>query len=96
MSTLLTSQEVAKEFGEVIAVDGVSLKLSRGDIVGLVGGNGAGKTTMLRLLCGLYRPTSGSITFHSEDGSTRPIHELRQRLGVVPESTGLYFRLPAW
>jgi len=96
MSTLLTSQGVTKEFGDVVAVDGVSLNLSRGDIVGLVGGNGAGKTTMLRLLCGLYRPSNGSITFHSLDGSKKPIHELRQRLGVVPESTGLYHRLTAW
>ena len=67
MSTLLSSQGVGKKFGDVIAVDGVDLTLSRGDIVGLVGGNGAGKTTMLRLLCGLYRPSEGSISFHSEE-----------------------------
>ena len=96
MSTLLSSHGVGKKFGDVIAVDGVDLTLSRGDVVGLVGGNGAGKTTMLRLLCGLYRPSEGSISFHSEDGELRPVHELRSKLGVVPESTGLYHRLTAW
>ena len=96
MSTLLTTRGVVKEFGDVLAIDGVDLVLSRGDVVGLVGGNGAGKTTMLRLLSGLYKPTRGSITFHSSEGEERPIHEFRERLGVVPESTGLYHRLTAW
>ena len=96
MSILLSSKGVEKRFGEIVAVDGVDLTLSRGDIVGLVGGNGAGKTTMLRLLCGLYRPSEGSISFHTEEGLQRPVHELRSKLGVVPESTGLYHRLTAW
>jgi len=96
LSTLLTSSGVVKQFGEIRAVDGVNLTLKRGDIVGLVGGNGAGKTTMLRLLCGLYRPTEGEISFHSKSGEKRPIHEIREKLGVVPESTGLYHRLTAW
>lgn len=96
LSTLLTSSGVVKQFGEIRAVDGVNLSLKRGDVVGLVGGNGAGKTTMLRLLCGLYRPTEGEISFHSKSGENRPIHEIREKLGVVPESTGLYHRLTAW
>ena len=73
----------------------VNVTMNRGDIVGVVGGNGDGKTTLLRLMCGLYRPTSGRVLFHADSGPA-PVVEMRRFLGVVPESTGLYHRLTAW
>ena len=96
LSRLLSTRGVTKEFASTRAVDSVDLVLSRGDVAGLVGGNGAGKTTMLRLLCGLYRPDSGLVSYHDDSGEEKPIHLLREKLGVVPESTGLYHRLTAW
>ena len=93
---LLSVRGVSKSFGEVHALQEVSLEFSRGDIVGLVGSNGAGKTTLLRLLCGLYRPTIGDVVHHATDGSEHAVDSVRQNLGVVPESTGLYHRLTAW
>ena len=94
-NNLLTIDSVNKKFSDVEALKGVNLTLSRGEIVGLVGGNGAGKTTLLRLMSGLYKPSDGSIIFHSNEGDN-PISEMRKYLGVVPESTGLYHRLTAW
>ena len=93
---LLSVRGVSKSFGEVHALQDVTLEFSRGDIVGLVGSNGAGKTTLLRLLCGLYRPTIGEVVHHGTDGTEHAVDSVRQNLGVVPESTGLYHRLTAW
>ena len=93
---LLSVRGVSKSFGEVHALQEVTLEFNRGDIVGLVGSNGAGKTTLLRLLCGLYRPTIGEVVHHGTDGTEHAVDSVRQNLGVVPESTGLYHRLTAW
>lgn len=94
--TLLSVRSVTKSFGEITALSEISLNFNRGDVVGLVGGNGAGKTTLLRLLCGLYRPTSGEVVHVTADGKEKPIDTVRERLGVVPEASGLYHRLTAW
>jgi branched-chain amino acid transport system permease protein len=64
---LLTVQEVAKTFGGVRAIDGVSLTLVEGEIVGLIGPNGSGKTTLLNTISGLYRPERGTIDFRGHD-----------------------------
>ena len=60
---LLTINGVAKTFGGVHALDGVSLALDAGEVVGLIGPNGSGKTTLLNIVSGLYRPDTGSLTF---------------------------------
>tara|TARA_B100000927_G_scaffold56996_1_gene43776 strand:+ start:3897 stop:4742 length:846 start_codon:yes stop_codon:yes gene_type:complete len=89
---LLTISNVRKNFGDVVALDGVTFDIKSGEVVGLVGSNGAGKTTLLRLMSGVYRPSSGMVTL----GDNTPVHLMRDHLGVVPESTGLYSRLTAW
>jgi sodium transport system ATP-binding protein len=90
--SLLSIQEVSKNFAEIEALQGISLEIYSGEIVGLVGSNGAGKTTLLRLMAGVYKPTSGSVNL----SNGQPVTSMRQELGVVPESTGLYSRLTAW
>ena len=90
--SLLSIQEVSKNFAEIEALQGISLEIYSGEIVGLVGSNGAGKTTLLRLMAGVYKPTSGSVNLSNGQSVT----SMRQELGVVPESTGLYSRLTAW
>jgi ABC-type multidrug transport system ATPase subunit len=60
--TVITTQGLAKHFGDVRAVDGIDLSVRRGEIYGFLGRNGAGKTTTIRMLLGLIRPTSGEIT----------------------------------
>lgn len=64
---LLSMNEVTLRFGGVTALDQVSFHIDRGEILGLIGPNGAGKTTAFNVMTGIYRPTSGSVTFDGED-----------------------------
>ena len=92
MEPLLRLTDVKKSFGDIQAIEHVSLDIYKNSVVGLVGGNGAGETTLLRIMSGVYRPTEGNATL----ANNRPVAEMRSVLGVVPESTGLYSKLTAW
>ena len=86
MNSLIDGRDVGKRFGGVVAVDGVSLQVSRGEVVGLLGANGAGKTTLLRVLLGLLRPTSGSAWLFGGPATRAGL----RRVGYVPQGLGLY------
>lgn len=77
---------VTRKFGQFTAVDGVDLQVCRGEVVGLLGANGAGKTTVIRMLLGLLQATAGQVRLFGEPPSRRT----RQRLGYVPQGLGLY------
>ena len=68
----------------------VSLKIPAGQSLALVGHNGAGKTTFIKLLCGLYQPTEGRILLDGKDLSTLPPDAVRKRMGVVFQDFGQY------
>jgi ABC-2 type transport system ATP-binding protein len=78
----------------VTAVDGVDLRLEPGTFVGLIGHNGAGKSTCLRMLMGLLRPTAGSVLLNGVDVIERP-QEARMQFGAVVEEPSLYEYLTA-
>jgi ABC-2 type transport system ATP-binding protein/ribosome-dependent ATPase len=80
------TQEVSKQFVDVLAVDGVSISISAGEIVGMVGANGAGKTTLIRMLLGLIHPDQGRVMLFGE----APTQGTRRRIGYMPQSLGLY------
>jgi branched-chain amino acid transport system permease protein len=80
--TLLDINNVSKSFGGVRALEGVSLQLARGEIVGLIGPNGSGKTTLVNIISGLYQPDGGRLSFNSADITARPPHVI-SRLGVA-------------
>jgi ABC-2 type transport system ATP-binding protein len=91
---MLTIENVTKRFGEIVALDRVSLSLTRGEFFGLLGPNGAGKTTLMSLVAGLRAPDSGSISINGQrvgPNAMAPRHEL----GFVPQAIALYEELSA-
>src|SRR5437899_8147175 len=88
---MIRVEGLRKSFGDVRAVDGVDLQVERGDVLVLLGQNGAGKSTTLRCLGGILRPDAGIIEL---DGLRLPerLDSVRARLGVVPDQARLYGR----
>jgi branched-chain amino acid transport system ATP-binding protein len=82
MTPLLRVQGLHKAFGGLVAVNGLSFHVDRGEIVGLLGPNGSGKTTALNLVSGLLPADRGSVTFEGEELLGRPAHRIA-RLGVA-------------
>lgn len=71
---ILETRNLRKEFGGLVAVDDVSLKIERGSTHSIIGPNGAGKTTYFNLLTGRYRPTRGHVLFNGQDITQMPVH----------------------
>jgi len=90
----IEASALTKRFGEVTAVDGLSLSVNCGEIFGLVGPDGAGKTTTLRLLTGVMPATGGSVVILGLDVTKNP-EPIRHRIGYVPQSSSLYADLSA-
>ena len=89
MEKVIQLSNVTKRFGRTTAVDNVSFDVPRGVVFALLGENGAGKTTSIRTLLGLERPTAGSAKVLGLDSSKKGI-EIRRRVGYVPEQPTLY------
>jgi branched-chain amino acid transport system ATP-binding protein len=91
VSALLTAENLELAYGELAVCRGISLDINQGEIVALIGANGAGKSTTLRAIAGLMTPRSGSITFRGQDITRLPSHE-RTLLGValVPEGRHVF------
>src|ERR1700754_4715629 len=86
---IIETHDLTKRFGELIAVDHLNLSISKGEIFGLVGPDGAGKTTTLRMLCGLMDPTEGSARVAGHDAS-REAQAVKDRIGNMSRRFGLY------
>ena len=78
-STILTIENVSKEFGGLLALDQVSLSVKEGEIFGIIGPNGAGKTTLFNVINGVYPPTRGQVKFRGEDVTGLLPYELSKR-----------------
>ncbi len=90
----IQARSLTRSFGQVRALDDLSLEVPAGSVFGFLGPNGAGKTTTIRLLLGLIEPTSGSASVLGFDTRTQS-HEIRARAGALLEHSGLYERLSA-
>jgi len=92
--TMLELENVHAYYGNIHALNGVSLNVDEGEIVTLIGANGAGKTTTLRTISGLLPCTQGKITLEGEDLSIYKAHEIvYKNVAMVPEGRGIFARL---
>jgi branched-chain amino acid transport system ATP-binding protein len=76
---ILVAEDLRKEFGGLVAVNNVNFAVPRGKVISLIGPNGAGKTTFFNMLTGVYKPTSGKVTFLGEDVTGKPPHAITER-----------------
>jgi drug efflux transport system ATP-binding protein len=88
-ATAIDARNLRKTFGSLVAVDGLTLTVARGEVFGLLGPNGSGKTTTIRMFCGLLQPTSGSATVAGCDVVTAG-EDVRRRIGYMSQKYGLY------
>ena len=87
--------QLTKKFGDLVAVDHINLTLAKGEFFAMLGPNAAGKTTTIKLLAGLIKPTSGCSRICGFDIQAQPL-AARQRLAYVPDFPFLYDKLTAW
>lgn len=92
---MIVIENLVKNYDGFRAVDGLSLRVERGEILGLVGPNGAGKTSTLRCLAGILPPTSGRIELCGFDLDALPV-EAKRRLAFVPDEPHLFDHLTVW
>jgi ABC-2 type transport system ATP-binding protein len=85
-------EDLTKQFGDVVAVDGLDLTVEEGEIFGFLGPNGAGKSTTIDIVLDFIRPTSGSVTVLGHDAQREGL-EVRRRTGVLPDAYHIYDRL---
>lgn len=92
MDYILTTDNLTKVYGEKKAADNINLHVKKGEVYGLIGRNGAGKTTILKMICGLSNPTSGSFAFMGKTGHSAEMN----KIGSLIESPGLFPKLSAY
>ena len=92
--SIIKIHNLSKKFGDITAVDDLSLEVEEGEVLGFLGPNGAGKTTTIRMLAGIIAPTSGyaEIAGQRTDGDIEQLHEV---IGLLTETPALYDRLSA-
>ena len=94
MEYILTTDKLTKIYGKYRAANEISMHIKKGDVYGLIGRNGAGKTTFLKMICGLSTPTSGTITFNGKSGVE--LASQMNKIGSLIEAPGLYPKMSAY
>ena len=94
---LLDVQKISKSFGGVLALNGVTFEVHKGEILGIIGPNGSGKTTLINCITGFVKMTSGSVFFNGKNISSKPVHKIAD-MGVTRTFQIMrpYFSLPAY
>src|SRR6187401_2015145 len=86
---VITANKLTKKFGDFTAVDHISFDVHKGEIFGFLGANGAGKTTAMRMLCGLTLPTSGEATIAGFD-VYKSTEKIKKSIGYMSQKFSLY------
>ncbi len=92
---VIETRDLTKRFGQFTAVDAISFEVEQGEIFGFLGANGAGKTTAMRMLCGLSKPTSGYGQVAGFDITKDP-EKIKQSIGYMSQKFALYEDLKVW
>lgn len=87
--SVIEIKSLTKKFGDITAVNDVSLEINKGEMFALVGPDGAGKTTIIRMLCGIAKPTTGTLSVLGFDVQKQP-DEVRKRIGYLSQKFSLY------
>lgn len=88
---MLAIENLTCGYGDIVAANNVSLKVAEGEVFGLIGANGAGKTTVINTIAGLVKPRSGSIEVNGVDISQVPVHRrIEHGIGLVPEGRRIF------
>jgi ABC-2 type transport system ATP-binding protein len=95
MNDILTMHKLTKYYGDLVAVDHISMRVQEGEIFGFLGPNGAGKTTTIRILVGLTTPSEGTASIKGYDIRSDLV-KVKRCVGVVPETSNLYNELTVW
>lgn len=94
MEYILTTENLTKIYGTYRAADQINIHIKKGEVYGLIGRNGAGKTTILKMICGLSTPTSGSVTFKGKSGVE--LKKNMKSIGSLIETPGLFPKMTAF
>src|SRR5262249_10186124 len=86
---VVVTNRLTKKYGDRVVLDGLSLAVDRGQILGFIGPNGAGKTTTIKILVGLARPTNGSASIAGAD-CVREARRIKRLVGYMPDTFGAY------
>ena len=89
MNQIIRIENLKKSYGEILAVNDISVSIEQGEMFGLVGPDGAGKTTTIRILCGLLKPDSGSVKVLGSDLNTKK-KEIQNQIGYLSQKFSLY------
>ncbi|HAD86194.1 MAG TPA: ABC transporter ATP-binding protein, partial [Rhodospirillaceae bacterium] len=86
---MIVLENLTKRFGDLTAVDAVSMQVARGEVLGFLGPNGAGKSTTMKMVCGYLTPTSGTARVQGHDVMTEPM-AVKAAIGYLPEGAPTY------
>ena len=92
-SSIVSMTNVSKHFQQLKALNNISLQLAEGEVLGLFGHNGAGKTTMMKLILGIEKASSGDIAIFGRDPQSKQAWQDRRRIGYLPENVSFYDQL---
>ena len=94
-ATIIQVHDLTKKFGDFVAVDHINFEVQTGEVVGYLGPNGSGKTTTIRMLLGLLRPSEGQAQVMGFDAFTRS-EQVREKAGYMSQKFSLYHELTVW